>query len=140
MSNGYFQSPCRKRLVSRAIDLDANDFKLTVTANPGGDEGEFDINIILSPKPNFGDIQSITGSGNASLYDAVGAETGVGNDLGPNNNGTPDQLELSFTEVAQSESNVGNTWQVIIDDLEVVTKDGATHTIPTLIKTFPSPL
>lgn len=140
MSNGYFQSPCRKRLVTRASDLDANDLKLTVTAEPGEEEGTFDISAVLAPKPNFGDIQGFDTAGNASIYDEVGSETAVGTDAGPNTAGTPETLELLFQGVEQTESNVGNTWQLVIANLQVTTKDGATHTIPSLVKTFPSPL
>jgi len=140
MSNGYFQSPCRKRISTRASDLDANDLNLLVTAEPGEDEGTFDITATLKPKANFGDIEGFETAGNASLFDALGSETAVGTDAGPNTDGTPETLQVTFSGVEQTESNVGNTWLLVIANVQVTTKDGQTHTIPSLSKSFPSPL
>ena len=79
-------------------------------------------------------------AGNASLYDALDSETPAGTDAGPNNTGVPGTLTHSFAGVAQTPGNVGNTWLLVIAGLEVTAKDGQTYTIPSLSKTFPSPL
>lgn len=140
MSNGYFQNPCRKRITTRLSDLDANDLNLSVTAEPGEEEGTFDITATLTPKPNFGDIQGFVTAGTASLFDAVGSETAVGTDVGPNTGGTPESLQVTFAGVEQTETNVSNTWLLVIANVQITAKDGQTFTIPSLSKTFPSPL
>jgi hypothetical protein len=140
MSNGYFQNPCRKRITTRQTDLDGGDFSLSVVAAPGEDPGTFDVTATLKPKVNFGDVEGFVTAGNASLYDAPDSETPAATAAGPNNTGVPGALTLSFAGVAQTPGNVGNTWLLVIAGLEVTAKDGQTFTIPSLSKTFPSPL
>ncbi len=140
MNNGYFQSPCRKRVKTRPEDLDAQDFDLAASAVPGVDPGTFDITTVLSPKPYFGDVQGFASGGNATLFDAADAETPAGTAAGPLNSGVPGALSVVFTGVAQTPANVGNVWKLVIANLEVTAKDGQTFNIPALSKTFPSPL
>ncbi|MBL7797926.1 MAG: hypothetical protein JNJ90_15640 [Saprospiraceae bacterium] len=140
MSNGYFQNPCRKRITTRQTDLDGGDFSLSVVAAPGGDPGTFDVTATLKPKVNFGDVSGFVTAGNASLYDALDTETPIGTALGPNTTGVPGALSIVFPGVAQSVSNVGNTWLMVLANVEITAKDGQTFTIPSLSKTFPSPL
>jgi hypothetical protein len=140
MSNGYFQNPCRKRLHTRPQDLDGGDVQVVVGAVPGTAPGTFDITATLKPKPNFGDVSGFVTAGNASLYDAPDSETPTATAAGPNNTGVPGALTLSFAGVAQTPGNVGNTWLLVIANVEITAKDGQTFTIPSLSKTFPSPL
>ena len=140
MSNGYFQNPCRKRLHTRPQDLDGGDVQVVVGAVPGTAPGTFDITATLKPKPNFGDVSGFVTAGNASLYDALDTETPAGTALGPNTTGVPGALSIVFPGVAQSVSNVGNTWLLVLANVEITAKDGQTFTIPSLSKTFPSPL
>jgi len=140
MSNGYFQSPCRKRIATRQTDLNGDDFVLSVTAAPGADAGTFDITATLKPKVNFGDVEGFLTAGNASLYDSLDSETPAGSAPGPNVTGVPGTLQLSFAGVAQTPGNVGNTWLLVLANVEITAKDGQTFTIPALNKSFPSPL
>jgi len=140
MPNGYFQSPCRKRLSTRQTDLDGGDFSLNVVAAPGTAPGTFDITAILKPKPNFGDVEGFVTAGNASLYDAADSETPAGTTAGPNNSGVPGALVITFAGVEQTANNVNSTWLLVLAGVEITAKDGQTFTIPTLSKTFPSPL
>ncbi len=140
MSNGYFQSPCRKRVTSRQTDLDGGDFSLNVVAAPGENPGTFDVTATLKPKLNFGDVDGFVTAGDATLYDTVIPETPVGVANGPNSTGVPGALTVSFAGVAQTGNNAGNTWLLVITNLELTAKDGQTFTIPSLSKTFPSPL
>jgi hypothetical protein len=138
--NGYFQSPCRKRLTTRQSDLDAGDFTLIVSAAPGAAAGQFDVSATLKPKSPFGDAQGLAGAGNISLFDAVDAETPAGIAPGPNNAAVNGHLTVTFSAVAQTPANVGNTWMLAFANVQVLAKDGQTLTLPTLIKAFPSPL
>ena len=140
MSNGYFQSPCRKRVTSRQTDLDGGDFSLNVVAAPGEDPGLFNVTATLKPKVNFGDVEGFLTAGDATLFDAVDSETPAGTAAGPNANGVPGTLAVSFAGVTQTEGNVNSTWLLVIANVEVTAKDGQTFTIPSLSKTFPSPL
>ena len=140
MSNGYFQSPCRKRISTRETDLDGGDFSLSVVAVPGEDPGTFDVTATLKPKVNFGDVEGFVTAGNATLFDAVNSETPAGTVAGPNNTGVPGTLAITFSGVEQTENNVSSTWLLVIASVQVTAKDGQTFTIPSLSKTFPSPL
>lgn len=138
MSNGYFQSPCRKRVTTRPADLDQNDLLIDVTASPGEDPGTFDISVTISAKNTFGDIQSIVGVDDVYLFDqTTGEPEPVGETTSEVDEGV---LSISSVGVEQTESNVTSIWKVLLEGLEVVTKDGATHTIPAVTKTFSSPL
>ena len=140
MSNGYFQSPCRKRISTRQTDLDGSDFSLNVAAAPGEDPGTFDVTATLKPKVNFGDVEGFVTAGDATLFDAVNTETPAGTAAGPNNNGIPGAFSITFSGVEQTENNVSSTWLLVIANVEITAKDGQTFTIPSLSKTFPSPL
>ncbi len=140
MSNGYFQSPCRKRISTRETDLDGGDFSLNVVAAPGEDPGTFEVTATLKPKVNFGDVEGFVTAGDATLFDAVNSESPVGTVAGPNNNGVPGTLAITFSGVEQTENNVSSTWLLVIANVEITAKDGQTFTIPSLSKTFPSPL
>ena len=140
MSNGYFQSPCRKRVTSRQADLDGGDFSLNVVATPGEDPGTFDVTATLKPKPNFGDVEGFVTAGDATLFDALNSESPSGTVAGPNNTGVPGALSITFAGVEQTENNVSSTWLLVMANVEVTAKDGQTFTIPSLSKTFPSPL
>jgi hypothetical protein len=140
MSNGYFQSPCRKRVTTQQIDLDGGDFSLNVVAAPGETEGTFDVTATLKPKVNFGDVEGFVTAGDATLFDAVNSESPVGTAPGPNSNGVPAALTVTFTGVEQTESNVNSTWLLVLANVEITAKDGQTFTIPSLSKSFPSPL
>ncbi|MEZ4940603.1 MAG: hypothetical protein R3D58_07035 [Saprospiraceae bacterium] len=138
-NNGYFQSPCRKRVTTRQVDLDGNDFNVDVTAEPGGEEGIFNVNVTLTPK-DFGDVSGLTGADNATLFDSVDAESAAGDYDGQNTDNTPASLTLQFEAVEQTEANVNSTWKIVVTDLQIITKAGQNMTIPILTKTFPSPL
>ena len=140
MSNGYFQSPCRKRISARLTDLDSGDLSLAVAAAPGEEAGTFNITATFKPKLNFGDVQNFVTAGDATLYDTADPETPVGTAAGPNSTGVPGALTVSFAGVPQTGNNVGNTWLLVIANVEVTAKDGQTFTIPSMSKTFPSPL
>lgn len=139
-TNGYFQTPCRKRVSTRQVDLEGNDFNINVVAEPGEEEGFFDITATLSPKSIFGDVGEIVTAGNATLFDSPASESAAGTDAGPNTDGTPASLELFFEGVEQTEANVSSSWKLVVANVQVVAKDGQTFTIPVLTKTFPSPL
>ena len=138
ISNGYFQTPCRKRIVTRLADLTEKDFELKVVATAAS--GNFDITCTLKPKKNFGDVKSITQSGNAVVYDDAVAESNAKTDAGVNTTGAPTSLVIVGAAMAQTSTNVGNIWKVKFINLVVVGRNGQTFTIPSLIKTFPSPL
>lgn len=134
----HFTSPCRKRLVARASDLSPKDFDISVVATPAS--GDFDIAVTITPVAHFGDVATITQSGNATVFDDAVLESNATVDAGPNTTGTPNALTIVAAGMSQTLTNVGNTWAVVFANLVVVTKDGATHTIASMRKTFPSPL
>lgn len=138
MSNGYFQHPCRKRISTRQQDLNSDDLNITVTTEPGENPGTFNVMATLTPKPNFGDVAQLTNADAATLFDAPPSESSsYGYD---SINSIEGALAISFAGVEQTEANVNNSWKLVIADLQIVAKDGQTFTIPTLSKTFPSPL
>ena len=140
MSNGYFQNPCRKRISTRQTDLNGGDFSLNVVAAPGETEGTFDVTATLKPKVNFGDVEGFVTAGDATLFDAVNSESPAGTVAGPNNIGVSGALAITFAGVEQTENNVSSTWLLVLANVEITAKDGQTFTIPSLSKTFPSPL
>ncbi len=137
-NNGYFQTPCRKRIITRPVDLDPTDLLIEVTSSPGSDPGTFDIQASLKAKKGFGDIASISDVDSVSLFDTiVGEPSPIGSVDTTLSEGV---LLLSVEGVEQTEDNVNSTWKFVFNDLQVVSKDGQTHTIPSITKTFPSPL
>jgi len=138
LQNGYYASACRKRKVTRLTDITANDFVVSAIATAAS--GAFNVAVTIEPKKPFGDVKTITQSGNAIVYDDDVRETNPTTDTGVNTTGTPAKLTITAVGMAQTSTNVGNTWKVKFINLVVVGKDGQTFTLPTLYKTFPSPL
>ena len=139
MNNGYFQHPCRKRLITRPQDVDSGDFSLRVTAQESSQIGLFDITVILTPKVYFGDVQAVLQSQSAALFDQADAENPAALIALPVE-GTEDGLTLNFEGIEPSTSNVANQWKIQITNLSLLAKDGQNITLPIFHKTFPSPL
>lgn len=135
----YSAGPCSKRLVTREEDLDRNDFKVSVSASEDA-PGEFDVVVTIAKKDFWTDVDTFVTAGNATIYSDDAPETIIGTDAGPNTDGAPDNLQFTFEDVVQTVGNTGNTWTIVIPNLEITSKDGASHTIASITKTFPSPL
>ena len=132
------QGNCRR--VGRTIDqVEQTDFVVRVTATANA--GNFDIRAEIDSRPDgLGDVASFVNCGNIALFDDVNDVSATANDAGLNTTGAPDYIAGTFASVAPTSGNVGNTWKLVYTDLQVICKDGTTKTIPTLTKTFPSPL
>lgn len=134
----HFTSPCKRRIAARSADIFPDDFDVTVVATPAS--GNFNIAVTLKPKQHFTDIATITQSGNATVFDDAVLESNAKVDTGVNTTGTPTELTIVGAAMAQTLTNVNNTWAVVFANLVVVAKDGQSFTIASLKKTFPSPL
>ncbi len=137
--NGYFQSACRKRIKTRLVDITDKDFHLKVTTSAGGSAGQFNVRVEISANKPFSDVGGITQSGTASLFDEDPWTAAVKTDAGPNA-ASANVLPLTFTNVVQTSSNVGNTWKITVVNLVITGKGGQTLTVPSITFSIPSPL
>lgn len=138
-NQGYKQSHCRRVGKTSTNAVEATDFILRVTAAANG--GNFDIRVEVDNRPDgLGDVASFVNCGNIGLFDDVNDVSATANDAGLNTTGAPAYIAGTFASVASTSGNVDNLWKVVFTSLQVVCKDGTTRTIPTLTKTFPSPL
>jgi len=139
MDQGYKQTSCRRVGRTSTDALEKTDFDLRVTATASGPN--FDIRVEIDNRfDGLGDVATFVTCGNIALFDDVNDVSATANDAGPNTTGAPDYIAGTFAAVVPTLGNVGNTWKVVYTALQVVCKDGTTKTIPTLTKTFGSPL
>lgn len=139
-TNGYLNGPCRRRLTTRESELTNDDFVVSAVATED-DPGEFDVVVTLSAKELFSDIEGFVTAGNANIYSDDAPETSIGTDAGPNTTGQPTNLQFTFQDVPQTVGNTGNTWTLVVANVQVNGKDGdSSFTLPVVRKTFPSPL
>lgn len=139
MAKVYRRTPCQIVGTTPQTELGPTDFELRTTATPNA--GNFDIRVELHERfDGYGDVASFVNTGTATIFDDVADTVATGTDAGPNSTGAPDYVAVTFASVAPTSGNVGNTWKITFVNVQVVCKDGTTKTIPTLTKTFPSPL
>ena len=139
--NGYFQQPCRKRVLTRAGDINAADFTLKVLVQTGAAPDTADIRITVRPAALFGDVQALMQTASAALYIPSGAENAAASVQGPLIGSASGRLEVSFSGIElPSITGAATSWRLELEAVQIRARDGKVMTLPRLSKTFTHPL